>query len=83
MCADDLPFSRQNRPWLTDACIEAMNHAYADGISKIEKELREALKEWVACMVELGYCLDHPEVLENCRQWGDPRGEQTLSPRAD
>jgi hypothetical protein len=54
MRADELPFSKQNRPWLTDDCIEAMNQAYVDWISKIKPEQREALKEWVACMVEQG-----------------------------
>jgi len=75
MRADKLPFSSQNRPWLPDDCIEAMNQAYVDWISKIKPEHREALKEWVACMVELGYCLDHPEVLERCKQWGDLRSQ--------
>jgi hypothetical protein len=76
MRADEQPFSKQNRPWLTDDCIEAMNNAYMDWISKIEQELHEALNEWIACMVELGYCLDHPEVLERCKQWGDLRSQK-------
>jgi hypothetical protein len=75
MLADELPFSSQNRPWLTDDCIEAMNQAYVDRISKIAPEQREALKGWVAFMVEIGYCLDHPEVLELCTQWGELRSQ--------
>jgi hypothetical protein len=64
-----LPFSKQNRPWLTDECIEAMNDAYLDCMSKIETEYRSALKEWAASMVEIGYLVDHPEVMEICQQW--------------
>jgi hypothetical protein len=67
------PFSKQNRPWLSDDCIAAMNQAYLDCISKIRPEHREALKEWAASMVEMGYLLDHPEVMELCQQWGQLR----------
>src|SRR5215467_12225968 len=42
MRADELPFSKQNRPWLTGDCIEAMNQAYMDWILKLEPEEREA-----------------------------------------
>jgi hypothetical protein len=73
MC-QGVPFSNQNRPWLTDECIDAMNKAYLDCISKIDPEHREALKEWAANMVEMGYLLDHPEVMELCQQWGQRRG---------
>jgi hypothetical protein len=65
-----LPFSKQNRPWLTDDCINAMNQAYLDCISKIALEYRETLKEWAASMTELGYLMDHPEVKEICQEWG-------------
>jgi hypothetical protein len=67
---EGLPFSKMNRPWLTDDCINAMNQAYLDCIAKIEPERREGLKEWAASMVEIGYLVDHPEVVELCQQWG-------------
>jgi hypothetical protein len=73
MC-QGLPFSKQNRPWLSDQCIDAMNEAYRDFISKILPEHREALKEWAASMVEMGYLFDHPKVIELCQQWGQQQG---------
>jgi hypothetical protein len=64
-----LPFSTQNRPWLSDDCIDAMNNAFLDFMSKIRPEAREALREWAASTVEIGYCVEHPEVMELCRRW--------------
>jgi hypothetical protein len=40
-----LPFTTQNRPWLTSDCIEAMNEAFMVCISKIEPEKREYLRD--------------------------------------
>jgi hypothetical protein len=70
----ELPFSKANRPWLTADCIEAMNEQFMVCISKLEPDLREALREWAAAKVEIGYCIDRPELLERCRQWGEQQG---------
>jgi hypothetical protein len=66
----ELPFTKENRPWLTSDCIEAMNEQFMVCISQFPEEDREALREWATTKVELGYCLENREVMERCNQWG-------------
>jgi hypothetical protein len=66
----ELPFTRENRPWLTSDCIEAMNEQFMACISQFPEEDREALRKWATTKVELGYCLENREVMERCNQWG-------------
>ncbi len=67
----ELPFTRENRPWLTSDCIEGMNEQFMACLSQIPEQHREALKEWAAVKVEMGACHDKPDIMERCRQWGD------------
>jgi hypothetical protein len=67
----ELPFTKQNRPWMTTDCIEAMNEQFMVCISQIDPEHREVLREWAANKVEIGYCHDHPEVMARCHRWGE------------
>ncbi len=57
----ELPFARENRPWLTSDCIEGMN----------EQKHRNALRSWAAVKVEMGACRDNLEVMERCHSWGE------------
>jgi hypothetical protein len=70
----ELPFTKQNRPWLTSDCIEAMNEQFRVCISQIPPELQETLRDWAAIKVEMGYCHDRPEILEQCAQWAMQQG---------
>ncbi len=45
---DELPFTRENRPWLTSDCIESMNVQFRDCLSHIPRQYRDALREWAA-----------------------------------
>jgi hypothetical protein len=65
------PFSKQTRPWMTDACIADMNKQWLDCMSKIPEPYREGLKEWAAVKVEMGVCHDFPEVRKACHRWGE------------
>jgi hypothetical protein len=67
------PFSMRNRPWLTQGCIDAINERYMASIAQIDPKNREALKDWAANQAEIGYHLDHPEVIARCKAWGDVR----------
>jgi hypothetical protein len=60
---------KAEQTWLSDDCIDAMNQAFVDFISKIRPDARERLREWAASTVEIGYCLEHPEVMELRRRW--------------
>jgi hypothetical protein len=70
----ELPFTTQNRPWLTSDCIEAMNEQFMECISKLPEDQREDLREWAASKVEMGYCRERPEILELCAQWAMQQG---------
>jgi hypothetical protein len=67
----ELPFTRENRPWLTSDCIESMNEQFMDCLSKIPEQHRDALRSWAAIKVEMGACRDKPEVMERCHRWGE------------
>lgn len=69
--AEDLPFTRENRPWLTQDCIESMNIQWMDCLSKIPPAAREALKEWAAVKVEMRICHDREDVMTACHDWGE------------
>jgi hypothetical protein len=56
------PFTRQNRPWLTDDCIEAMNQQYKSCMSKIPPDLQEALSNWAAVKVEMHATREDPKL---------------------
>lgn len=65
------PFSMWNRPWLSQDCIDAINERYMSYIDKMDPAAREKLKEWAANQAEIGYHLDHPDVIARCKEWGD------------
>jgi hypothetical protein len=50
----ELPFTKENRPWLTSDCIEAMNEQFMVCISQFPEEDREALREWLSRRWNLG-----------------------------
>jgi hypothetical protein len=66
-----LPFTRENRPWLASDCIESMNLQWMNCLSKIPEEYRHGLQEWAAVKVEMLQCRDQPEVSDACHSWGD------------
>jgi hypothetical protein len=66
-----LPFTRENRPWLSSDCIERMNLQFMDCLSKVPPEFRDSLREWAAVKVEMGACYDKPDIVERCHLWGD------------
>jgi hypothetical protein len=43
---DDRPFSKQNRSWMTDDCLDALNERYAKCVSKISPEKRDGPRDW-------------------------------------
>jgi len=68
---DELPFTRENRPWLTSDCIESMNVQFRDCLSHIPRQYRDALREWAAVKVEIGAWHDKPDVMQRCLNWGE------------
>ena len=72
------PFSKQNRPWMTDDCIADMNQQWVECMAKIKPEHRDALGEWAAVKVETGVCHDDPKVREQCRHYGDQWMQENL-----
>jgi hypothetical protein len=69
------PFSMRNRPWLTQGCIDAINERYMSYVGKIDPADRENLREWAANQAEIGYHLDHPDVIARCKEWGELRSQ--------
>jgi hypothetical protein len=70
-----LPFTPQNRPWLSPDCIEAMNEQFMICLSHIPEHARESLRDWAAAKVEFGYCHDRPDIIEHCiEEWGREKG---------
>ena len=67
------PFSMRNRPWLAQERIDAINERYMSYIGKMDPADRENLGEWAANQAEIGYHLDHPDVVAHCKEWGDVR----------
>jgi hypothetical protein len=65
------PFTAQNRPWLTQHCIDYLNEQFTDSMSQIPADARESLREWAAVTVEMGACLEKPDVRARLRQWAD------------
>ncbi len=67
----ELPFTPQNRPWLTSDCIESMNLQFMDCLSHVPPEHRDTLREWAAVKVEMRACHDKPDVMDACHHWGE------------
>ena len=67
----ELPFSKQNRPWMRVDCIDDMNRQWSECMRRIKPEHREALGQWAAVKVEMGVCHDDPKVRYQCHHWGD------------
>ena len=65
------PFSMRNRPWLSQGCIDAINERYMSYIGKVDPADRENLRGRAANQAEIGYYLDHPDVVARCKEWGD------------
>jgi hypothetical protein len=65
----------RNRRWLTQDCIDAINERYMACIAQIDPKNRQALKDWAANQAEMGYYLDHPEVIARCKEWGELRAK--------
>jgi hypothetical protein len=72
----ELPFTRQNRPWMTPDCIEAMNEQFMVCLSHLPDEIREDLRKWAAIKVEVGYCVEHPKVMDDCFRHGEHWAEE-------
>jgi hypothetical protein len=73
----DLPFTKENRPWLTPDCIEAMNMQWISCMSKIPEESREALGAWAAVKVEMHHSHERPDIHDKCDDYAESHiGEQ-------
>jgi hypothetical protein len=66
----EMPFTKENRPWMTEEHIRDLNDQYVACMAQIDPEYREGLKEWAASKVELGYCRGNPHVIEHVAYWG-------------
>jgi hypothetical protein len=59
----ELPFTKQNRPWLTQEALDDMNGQYVACLKNIPPKDRENLRQWAADKVEMGWCHDKHTVL--------------------
>lgn len=74
----ELPFTKQNRPWLTSECLKEMNEAFTACMSEISPKYRDALWEWALVKTEMEACLDQPEVIERYKRWGSRLVQEQL-----
>jgi hypothetical protein len=53
---EPLPFTPQNRPWLDDDSINAMNEQFMFCMSQIPDDYKQSVRAWITSKVDLGYC---------------------------